>query len=651
MNRRLYRALLAIAAAALFQIGLSSRETVQSQSVQRRLDIDAVFAGWDRRGSPGCALGVYKDGRILYERGYGMADLEHNAPITPETPFYIGSVSKQFTAFAAALAIQQGKIGADDSIRKYFPELPEYAGAITVRQLVHHTSGLRDFYTLLAIAGRRQDFLYTNLDVLRLAARQKALNFEPGTDYLYSNTGYALLALLVGRATGSSFGAFAEANIFKPLGMASSHVHDNDTRLVPGRAFGYSEAAGTWRLDTPAGERVGAGGVFSTVRDLLKWDENFYTAKVGGRALIDQVQTPGALSGGKPLTYAWGMEIGSYRGQRIVEHGGSLGGYRAHLMRFPDQHTTVACLCNLGSITPGTLARRVADLVIGSSLGRPVTATSTQPGAGRGGPGPSAVPSGPYSSGPSGFGGRYYSDEIDATFVITPKGEQLLVQRETDSTPTTLQRVSADEFRFGGMTLRFVRDASGNPEALLVDAGRVRNIRFQRTGFQAPAQVNHVWENQAIVRALLRDMALPERDRLMPANAAAKKVYLAEETLAACPPRITGPCITDDVFKRAELEAGKGAWRDSLTSLFESINGQSQRLEDVDHAELVVGPRADWAKAYLKTTTPLSISTPAVLDDQALVYVQFGQSSTWFVLLSKREGAWAVTKKMVLGAS
>lgn len=253
-------------------------------------------------------------------------------------------------SFADPLAIEQGKLGIDDSIRKYFPELPDYAGAITVRQLIHHTSGLRDFYTLLAIAGRRQDALYDNVAVLRLAARQKALNFEPGTDYLYSNTGYALLASLIGRATGSSFGAFVDANIFTPLGMTSSHVHDNDARLVKGRAYGYSgTVAGGLRLDTPAGGRVGAGGVFSTVRDLIKWDENFYTGKVGGRALIDQAQTVGKLNDGRALTYAWGLQIGAYRGQRIVEHGGSLGGYRAHLLRFPDRHVSVACLCNFGS--------------------------------------------------------------------------------------------------------------------------------------------------------------------------------------------------------------------------------------------------------------------------------------------------------------
>ena len=362
-----------------------------------RAAVDKIFAPWDTRESPGCALGIYKDGAIVYERGYGMADLEHDVPITPDTPFYIGSVSKQFTAFAAALVDPAGQSSvADDVIRKYFPELPASAGRITVRHLVHHTSGLRDFYTLLSIAGRRQDELYDNLAVLRLAARQKDLNFAPGSDYLYSNTGYALLAFLVGRATGTSFGAFADANIFAPLGMTASHVHDDDARLVKGRAYGYSRGAGALRLDTPAGERVGAGGVFSTVRDLVKWDENFYTGRIGGRALIEDVQTPGKLNDGKPLTYAWGLQVGRYRGQPIVEHGGSLGGYRAHLIRFPDWHVSVACLCNLGSIVPGTLARQVADIVIGAGFTEPA------PAAGQGGTGPGQRRRVLYSRSPTG---------------------------------------------------------------------------------------------------------------------------------------------------------------------------------------------------------------------------------------------------------
>jgi len=330
------------------------------QSGQARPDIDRIFAEWDRRDSPGCALGVYQEGRIAYERGYGMSDLEHDIANTAESVFYAGSLAKQFTAMAAALAMEEGKLAIDDPIRKYLPELPEYASPITVGHLLHHTSGLRDYNTLLWIAGRRDDEAFDNLTVLRITARQKQLNFRPGDEYLYSNTGYTLLALIVERATRTLFSEFAAKRIFEPLGMAATHYHTDDSRLVKWRALGYGGRAGAFTLDIPSNERAGAGGLFTSIRDLLQWDENFYSARVGGRGVVERLLTRGTLNSGTRLTYAWGLEIGTYRGLPIVEHGGSFGGYRAHLLRFSDQHATVALLCNLGSINPRALARRVA---------------------------------------------------------------------------------------------------------------------------------------------------------------------------------------------------------------------------------------------------------------------------------------------------
>ena len=364
MNRFLrsaWGALLAAVVAALFTRGALAQTAA-------RTEIDGIFAAWNKSDSPGCALGIYQGGRITYERGYGMASLEHDVAITPETVFYVGSLSKQFTAAAAALAIQQGRLSADDKIRKYLPELPAYADAITVRHLVHHTSGLRDYNTLMSIAGRRGDEAFDNLTVLRISARQKKLNFEPGAEYLYSNTGYTLLALLVERATGVPFADYANAQIFQPLNMAVTHYHTDETRLVKWRALAYDSRGSGFSLNTPNNERAGAGGVFTNVRDLLRWDENFYDARVGGPELVKQLQVPGTLNGGRPLSYAWGLQVGTYRGLPLIEHSGSLGGYRAHLLRFPQQHVSVAILCNLGSISPGTQARQVADAIIGSAF-------------------------------------------------------------------------------------------------------------------------------------------------------------------------------------------------------------------------------------------------------------------------------------------
>jgi len=468
--------------AVVLAIVLAAAATLAAQPAGWQRQVDKIFAEWDKKDSPGCAVALFKDGKILYERGYGMADLEHTVPITPDTVFYAGSVSKQFTAFAAALAIQQGLLAPDDSIRKYLPELPSYADAITVRHLVHHTSGLRDFYTLLSIAGRRQDALFDNASILRFAARQKALNFPPGSDYLYSNTGYTLLAIVVSRAAKTTFGEYTDAHIFKPLGMSASHFGDRADRLVRNRAYGYAWGSrGEPRLDTPGGERVGAGGLFTTVRDLLRWDENFYSGRVGGQALLDLVQTPGALNGGKPLTYAWGLQIGSYRGLRIVEHAGGLGGYRAHLIRFPLQHVSVATLCNVSSIIPGSLARQAADVVI-TDFREPRPAQPRPDAPGRGGQSattPSTV-SAPAAGSLEAFAGTYASDEIDATFRITVRDGRLHLLRDDDNEPLPLQAAGDGLFRTQGMTIAFERGSSGRVDELTVDAGRVRGIRFER---------------------------------------------------------------------------------------------------------------------------------------------------------------------------
>ena len=441
------------------------------------LQLDAVFAAYDSKMSPGCSLGVFKDGAIAYSRGYGMASLEHDAPITPETVFYAGSVSKQFTAMAAALAIKQGKLGYEDPIRKYLPELPAYADAVKVRHLLHHTSGLRDYNTLLSIAGRRDEDAWDNRVVLQMTARQTALNFTPGDEYLYSNTGYTLLATIVERATGVKFADFADANIFKPLAMAVTHYHVDARRLVPHRALAYGGRDGAWTLDTPINERAGAGGLYTSIPDLLKWDENFYTGNVGGPDVLKQIQTRGRLNDGKELPYAWGLQIGDYRGLPIVEHSGSLGGYRAHILRFPSQHTSVALLCNASSIAPTTLARRVADVVLGERLTQPV------PPAGSGGVPGSIL--GPAVAMPPDdvreYAGTYYSDEVEASFTFTAVDGGLMMKRETDPSPIGVARgAEAGEFRGAGLAIHFQRDAAKKVIGLSVDAGRVRDIKFTK---------------------------------------------------------------------------------------------------------------------------------------------------------------------------
>jgi CubicO group peptidase (beta-lactamase class C family) len=334
--------------------------------------VDAVFAAYDREDSPGCALGVVRDGRLAYARGYGMANLEHAVPITPQTVFDIGSTSKQFTAAAILLLAQQGKLSLDDDVRKHVPALPAYERTITIRHLLHHTSGLRDYLTLMSLAGVEFDGVTTDADALAFIIRQKSLNFPPGAEHLYSNSGYFLLSVIVKRASGKSLREFAEEHIFGPLAMKHTHYHDDHTEIVPRRATGYApRRTGGFSVAMSGFEQTGDGAVYTSVEDLLPWDRNFYAPQVGGPELLRGLQTTGTLAGGAPLTYAAGLVVGEYRGLRTVRHGGSWAGYRAELLRFPEEKLSVICLCNLATANPGRLAQQVAEIFLAGKMAAP----------------------------------------------------------------------------------------------------------------------------------------------------------------------------------------------------------------------------------------------------------------------------------------
>ncbi len=377
MNSRKFRirCVLLAAIAIVFFGSPAKADTLTDQ-------VDKLFKTWDKSDSPGCALGVIKNGQFIYERGYGMANLEYNIPITPKSVFRIGSTSKQFTAMCIALLEEQGKVSVDDNLRKYFPEMPEYARDIKIRHLLHHTSGIRDYLTLWRIAGERNDDFFIDPEVVALIARQKELNFNPGEEFLYSNSGYFLLSEIVKRVTGKSMGAFAEEHIFKPLGMKNTHFHDNHTMIVKNRASGYSPLRdGGFRISMTTLGMIGDGGVFTCVDDLLSWDQNFYNNQLGkgGQELIDRILTPGKLNNGEKLDYAFGLGIGDYKGLRIISHGGSFVGFRADMIRFPEQKFSVICLANLSRINPSQLARRVADVYLADQFKEDVTEKELPP--------------------------------------------------------------------------------------------------------------------------------------------------------------------------------------------------------------------------------------------------------------------------------
>lgn len=346
--------------------------------------VDKIFAQYDKPDSPGCALAVIKDGQILYKRGYGLADLDHDVPIKSDTPFHVASVSKQFTAFAILLLAQQGKLSLDDKVQKHITELREFDHPITIRHLLHHTSGLRDQWNLLIMSGTRlgEDVVRDD-DILDLVGRMKELNFKPGDQHLYCNTGYTLMAYIVKRVSGQSLREFAEANIFKPLGMTRTVFRDDHAIVVKNQAYAYNGGpGGTFKLSVPNYDTVGASSLVTTVEDLARWDQNFYDKKVGGAWAIEQMQVRGVLNNGEQISYARGVAVGTYKGLNVVEHSGGDAGYRSHLMRFPDQRFSVACLCNFGGTNPGMFARRTADIYLASVLKpEPASQTATAPSA------------------------------------------------------------------------------------------------------------------------------------------------------------------------------------------------------------------------------------------------------------------------------
>jgi CubicO group peptidase (beta-lactamase class C family) len=340
---------------------------------------DQLFANWDKPGSPGCALAVVKDGKVVYEHGYGAANLEYGVRITPATIFHVASVSKQFTAFAVLLLAQEHKLSLDDDVRKYLPELHDFGKTITVRHLLHHTSGLRDQWNLLMLAGWRLADVITERDVLSLVWRQEELNFEPGAEHLYSNTGYTLLGLIVKRISGESLNAFCQERMFKPLSMKNTHFHDDNERIVPGRSYSYAPKRGGGFANDPLQyATVGASSLFTTVEDLALWDQNFYDGKVGGPDVVAQMLEKGKLNNGKEIDYACGLLLGEYRGLKTVKHNGGDAGYRSTLLRFPEQRFSVIILSNLASVDPEGVARKVADIYLSDKV-EPLPTVAAKP--------------------------------------------------------------------------------------------------------------------------------------------------------------------------------------------------------------------------------------------------------------------------------
>ena len=342
--------------------------------------VDQFFAAYSQTGTPGCSLGVIRDGAFIYRKSYGEASLELGVQLSPESVFYVGSVSKQFTAASIVLAAEQGALSLDSDVRKFLPELPDYGHTITLRQMLNQTSGFRDFFDLIYLSGRDAAEFNSPNEILKLIERQKGLNNVPGAEWVYSNTNYFLLGIVLQRATGKTLAEYAAENIFRPLGMAHTRFYDDASVVVPGRVAAYDSGEdGAFQVDwSTTYAVVGGGGLMTTVGDLLKWDSNFYSNQLGKGTLVKELEVPGILSDGKSSTYGMGLILGNYRGLPIVEHNGSLFGYRADILRFPEQRFTVVCLCNASNAAPEEKSRQVADIYLKTAMGpdsTPIAAT------------------------------------------------------------------------------------------------------------------------------------------------------------------------------------------------------------------------------------------------------------------------------------
>lgn len=450
-------------------------------TTEARQAIDGVFAEYDRTSGPGCAVGVAEEGRLVFARGYGIGQLDHRIPLSEHSVFYLASVSKQFAAAAVLIAEHEGHLSLNDPVSAHIPEFPDYPqGTVTIRHLVHHTSGVRDYLTLMSLAGTPYENILSDDDMLGLITRQRELNFAPGTEHLYSNSGYVLMAEIVRRATGRSLRQYAEEKIFGPLGMSSTHFHDERTEVVPGRVFSYDPGTdGDWRTSYLIDfDKVGDGGLYSSVADLAKWDRAFYEDLLGVPGFAGRMYRRGVLAGGDTIAYARGLSVGERRGLARISHGGGFMAFRTMIARYPDQRTTVITLCNVGTARPGDLSAAVEDIVLADEF----TVAVAQPAAV---PSPAGAPEAPTQPAVTvseaavrALAGTYHSPELDAVWRLEADGTSLLLHHPSGE-PQTLAARRDGVFGSGGIEFAFEREG-GRATAFLLAAGRVRNLRFER---------------------------------------------------------------------------------------------------------------------------------------------------------------------------
>lgn len=434
--------------------------------------------------TPGAIVAIVRDGKLAYGQGFGLANVEYDIPNTVSTPYHMASVSKQFTAFAIVMLANEGKLSMDEDIRKYLPEMPEFEHTITVRHLLNHTSGLRDHWTLWRMSGGLMDDVIRQNDLMRLIKRQKDLNFKPGKQFMYSNTGYLLLSEIVTHVSGQPFGDWMKDNVFNPLGMHSTQIYDDHERIVKNRAYSYKTTNEGLAKSVLSYANSGATSLFTTAQDLALWLGNFKTGKVGGKKAIEQLQVQGVLNDGKIIEYALGIGIEQEHGLKKIAHGGADAGYRTYLSYYPELDAGMIIMANTAGFNGGLIAQDIASAFFGEHMNyesepEPESAnTHSQPAPNK----PKQEPWKPSAKELMAFTGRYYSDELDTFYVITVQDDRLKVSH-TRHGESFLRPTKKDVFRssqrFLGI-LEFKRSTDNKVKQISVSSGRVRNLTFDK---------------------------------------------------------------------------------------------------------------------------------------------------------------------------
>ena len=452
-----------------------------SDAASRERQVDALFSQWDKAGSPGFAIGIIRNGKMVYGRGYGMATLDYDIPLTTQSMFNIGSEAKQFTAMCIVILSRRGLLSLDDPIQKYLPETMEYEDAITIRHLIHHTSGLREYCPLGRFVGFNFENHIPHKAIFDLICAQKGLNHRPGTEFSYCNTGYILLAEIVRRVSGMNLRDFAEKEIFSPLGMKNTLFRNDYGALIRNRAFGHTRTDAGFRALTSDFDMIGDGGLWTTVEDLCLWDANFYDNILDGgdQTLIDEVTTRETLGSDEVQSYAFGLEHGTYRGLPIIFHGGRFAGHRAYLMRFPSERFSVICLSNIGGEPLRPFACQIADIYLTESFESSVDNSSMvfdSPPEEAATPGEILTP-----EDITRYCGSYFSEELDVTYkLVVDSGRLSFALRGLEPIHLEPTGSSAFEGLWGFGRFEFEMSAIGEASEFFLCSQGVRRIKFVR---------------------------------------------------------------------------------------------------------------------------------------------------------------------------